>query len=73
MQASPSSCSMRGISSAGPIHRSALIPTVGGMENLINLLAEASRVSTIVFGAMVITAVALASISFYRRHIRRTA
>ena len=61
------------MSSRRPIPGRALIRSVRGMDNLLNLIDDLGRVSTLVFGAMVVTALAVASISAYRRRHRRYA
>ena len=51
--------------------RPRLLRSVSDMENLINALTNAAEFSVIIFGVMVITAMALASVSTYVRGRRR--
>ncbi|MBA8922754.1 hypothetical protein [Nesterenkonia jeotgali] len=41
------------------------------MENLLNGLDAASKISTVTFGVFVLAATALAAVSSYRRHRRQ--
>lgn len=54
-----------------PIRVHVPVRSVMGMDNLLNALGTVSQVSAVIFGVMVLTAMALASHSVYHRSRRR--
>lgn len=47
------------------------VPSVVGMDNVLNFLSIFGQVSAVLFGVMIVTAMAMAGLSSYQRNQRR--